>query len=81
MDIINGRILTMEGEIYENGYVRTCGEKIEDVGDMSEYQPVNKEETVLDVNGAWVMPGLIESHAHIGITEEKWGSIADDTLL
>lgn len=78
MDIINGRILTMEGEIYECGYVRICGKKIEEVGDMSEYQPRNNKEKVLDVNKAWVMPGLIESHAHIGITEEKWGSIADD---
>lgn len=25
------------------------------------------------------MPGLIESHAHIGITEEKWGAIGDDS--
>lgn len=78
MDIINGRILTMEDKIYENGYVRTCGDKIEKVGDMVEYQPVNNGEKVLDVNRAWVMPGLIESHAHIGITEEKWGIIADD---
>ena len=78
MDIINGKILTMEGEIYENGYVRIHGRKIEKVGDMSEYQPLNNKEKILDVNRAWVMPGLIESHAHIGITEEKWGCIADD---
>jgi len=25
-----------------------------------------------------VLPGLIESHAHIGITEDKWGIIGDD---
>lgn len=24
------------------------------------------------------MPGFIEAHAHIGISEEKWGVIADD---
>ena len=33
---------------------------------------------MLDVHGAWVLPGLIESHTHIGITEEKWGTIGDD---
>ena len=27
MDIINGRILTMEGEIHENGYVRIHGKR------------------------------------------------------
>lgn len=78
MDIINGKILTMEEECYECGFVRICGSEIEEVGDMSEYRPKNNDETVLDVNRAWVMPGLIESHAHIGITEEKWGDIADD---
>ena len=78
MDIINGRILTMEDKIYECGYIRIKGKKIEVVGDMSDYEKQNNQERVLDVNGAWVMPGLIESHAHIGITEEKWGTIADD---
>ena len=34
MDIINGKILTMEGETIECGYVRTKGKVIEDVGDM-----------------------------------------------
>lgn len=78
MDIINGKILTMEDEIYECGYVRIQGRKIEEVGDMSDYAPKSNCDRVLDVNRAWVMPGLIESHAHIGITEEKWGIIADD---
>ncbi|MBR3808570.1 MAG: amidohydrolase [Lachnospiraceae bacterium] len=78
MDIINGRILTMEDKIYECGYIRIRGEIIEEVGDMNDYKPQNKPNRVLDVKKAWVMPGLIESHAHIGITEEKWGTIADD---
>ena len=40
----------------------------------------NKEETeeILDVKGAWVLPGLMDAHSHIGISEEKWGVIADD---
>lgn len=37
-----------------------------------------QKEEILDVHGAWVMPGLIEAHAHIGIMEEKWGPIGDD---
>lgn len=78
MDIINGRILTMEDKIYECGYIRIRGKIIEEVGDMNDYKPQNKPNRVLDVKKAWVMPGLIESHAHIGITEEKWGTIADD---
>lgn len=77
MVIINGKILPMEGENIENGFVRIKGNKIAELGDMSEYES-KKEEEVLDVQGAWVFPGLIEAHAHIGITEEKWGTIGDD---
>ena len=77
MVIINGKILPMEGKNIENGFVRIKGNKIAELGDMSEYES-KKEDEVLDVHGAWVLPGLIESHTHIGITEEKWGTIGDD---
>lgn len=77
MVIINGKIFSMEGDAIPCGYVRIQGKEIEEVGAMSSYQEKQKE-TVLDVNGAWVLPGLIEAHAHIGITEEKWGTIGDD---
>lgn len=47
----------------------------EECGDRSEEA---YEEEILDVHGAWVLPGLIEAHAHIGLTEEKSGIIGDD---
>lgn len=78
MLIINGRILTMTGITYEEGYVKTNGKIIESVGDMEEVPGASEGETVLDVQGAWVMPGLIEAHAHIGIIEEKRGEPGDD---
>ncbi len=79
MLIINGKIYTMEEEvIYENGYIRTQGKYIEEVGDMSELRPIRQKEEILDVGGAWVLPGFIESHCHIGISEEKIGIIGDD---
>lgn len=77
MVIINGKIFPMEGKSIDGGFVRTNGTKIEEVGPMSSYQ-TRKNEEVIDVQGAWVLPGLIESHAHIGITEDKWGIIGDD---
>lgn len=77
MVIINGKIFPMEGENIANGFVRVHESKIAALGDMSNYQKIKGEE-VLDVQGAWVFPGLIEAHAHIGITEEKWGTIGDD---
>lgn len=78
MVIINGEIFTMEGESIENGYIRICGRIIAEIGKMSSYHEKDKQERILDVKGAWVMPGLIEAHSHIGISEEKWGVIADD---
>ena len=78
MLIINGKILTMEGPAIACGYVRTKGRLIDEVGTMQELSQMQNEK-ILDVHGAWVMPGLIDSHAHIGITEEKWGTIGDDS--
>ena len=67
----------MEEKPIERGYVRIKGKVIEEVGNMSSLVP-SDDEQILDVKGAWVMPGLIEAHCHIGITEEKWGIIGDD---
>lgn len=78
MLIINGKILTMEEKPIDNGFVRIKKNLIEETGEMSALKKTKNEKT-LDVHGAWVMPGLIESHAHIGITEEKWGVIGDDS--
>lgn len=94
MWIINGRIYTMAGTVFENGYVRTKGKGIVEVGSMETVAGLdlsggfreasetvesdNEEELILDVQGAWVLPGLIEAHAHIGLSEEKSGIIGDD---
>lgn len=79
MVIINGRVLTMEEDEFRHGFVRIKGRYIEEVGDMASFSAKEDDGRVLDVDGAWVMPGLIDSHAHIGITEEKWGTIGDDS--
>ena len=82
MLIINGKIYTMEGQVIENGYLWIKGKKIEEIGEMIDSRTLkvlmNSQEKILDVDGAWVLPGFIESHSHIGITEEKWGTIGDD---
>ena len=38
MVIINGKILTMEDEIIECGYLRICGSKIAEIGSMDFYE-------------------------------------------
>lgn len=77
MVIINGKIFPMEGKNIDRGYIRIKGKIIEEIGTMKTFKE-KRDEKILDVNGAWVLPGLIEPHAHIGITEEKWGAIGDD---
>ena len=77
MLLINGRVLTMAGKVWENGYVRTEGKVIADIGSMDTIC-VNDSEEVIDACGGWIMPGLIDAHTHMGITEERKGTIGDD---
>lgn len=76
MFIIHGNIKTMEGRDFADGYVEIADGKIVAVGDMEDC-PVAEGE-VLDVQGSLVMPGIIEAHCHMGITEEKKGMEGDD---
>lgn len=84
MFLIHGKVVTMAGKTYEDGYVHITGKKIASVGKMEELALGEKErqseygEKVIDVRGAFVMPGLIDAHCHIGICEEKWGVAGDD---
>ncbi len=79
MYIVGGRIITMAGEEYEEGVLRILNGKIAAVGDK-ESVPVEPEENerILRADGAWVLPGIIEAHCHMGITEEKKGMEGDD---
>lgn len=86
MLIMNGKIETMENDkVIENGYVKIEGNKIKEVGQMGTLyqreeatQDYTLHEEVIDAKGALVMPGLIDAHCHVGISEEKWGTVADD---
>ncbi|MCM1162410.1 MAG: amidohydrolase family protein [Roseburia sp.] len=93
MIIINGNIHTMAGETIKQGYIKIEGKNITEIGHMGELKDIHSkvqkanrnkksenagEEDILDVKGAWVMPGIIEAHCHVGITEEKNGTSGDD---
>ncbi len=77
MLIYNGKIMTMNGPVIENGFVRITGKTINEIGDTNDLTD-NEEDNILDVHGAIVMPGIIDAHSHIGIMEEKKGTIGDD---
>lgn len=74
--IRNGKILTMAGTVLEPGCVLITGDKIAKVSKSIE--PEDDGATVIDAEGLWVMPGMIDAHSHIGILEEKKGLEGDD---
>ena len=76
MYIIHGNIKTMEGRDFAEGYLEIRDGKIAALGDMKDCPQT--EGQVLDVEGSLVMPGIIEAHCHMGITEEKKGMEGDD---
>ena len=75
--IKNGNILTMAESNYESGCVLIKDDKILKVAKKINEEDYDISETI-DAKGLWVMPGLIEAHCHIGITEEKKGFEGDD---
>lgn len=80
--IIGGRILTMSENIWEKGYICIEEGKIKELGSMKNGAPFPLQSgdgmQVLNASGCIIMPGLIEAHCHMGITEEKKGMEGDD---
>lgn len=79
MYIVGGKIRTMAGRELEEGVIRIREGKITALGTPGEV-PVRPEgrEHVITVRDGLVMPGIIEAHCHMGITEEKKGMEGDD---
>lgn len=79
MYILGGTIKTMAGEDFEDGCIHVENGKITEIGRRGEVQvhPAAGER-VLEIHNALIMPGLIEAHCHMGITEEKKGMEGDD---
>ena len=75
--IKNGNIMTMTGTNYDLGSLLIKDGKIFKIGRNIEVDPSELSEEI-DATDCWVMPGLIEAHCHIGITEEKKGLEGDD---
>lgn len=73
--IQNAKILPMVTPGIENGCVLIRDGKIAQVAPCIEAQ---QGVQTLDVHGAWVLPGLIEAHCHLGISEERKGLVGDD---
>jgi imidazolonepropionase-like amidohydrolase len=72
--LINARVLTCVGEtIIENGYVEIENGKIAAVGAMVELGAYSDQtEVVIDCAGKTIMPGMMNSHAHLA-----WDGVHD----
>ena len=67
--VLTGRVLTMAGDVIEDGFVELKAGKIAAVGAGAS---LAKGETQVIETGGTIMPGLINSHAHL-----NWDGIHD----
>ncbi|AGB41614.1 amidohydrolase, imidazolonepropionase [Halobacteroides halobius DSM 5150] len=68
--LVDGKILTMNEEIFATGSILIENGKIKDIGDNIDI-PTQAEK--IDLAGQVVMPGIIDAHTHLGVGEEGIG--------
>jgi imidazolonepropionase-like amidohydrolase len=75
--IVGGRVVPVEGEPIEDGIVLLRDGKIAAVEGPGFTVPADV--AVVDATGKWVLPGFIDAHAHVGVSEEGEGWAGQDT--
>ena len=78
MLIKNATIYTMSDLNYDTGYILIEDGKISEVGNMDHCPVVSEGMEVIDALGCYVLPGLIDSHCHVGIWEDSVGFEGSD---
>lgn len=69
----------MVGPDIPYGYLRISDGKIREIGSLAPGEAIpDQGEQVLSFPPGIIMPGIIEAHCHMGITEEKKGMEGDD---
>lgn len=77
MRIQHARIYTMEAQgVIPDGYVDVQDDKITAVGAMPPPDAAPGE--VIDAQGAWLLPGFVDAHTHLGMWEDGLGFEGDD---
>ncbi|MCX7749250.1 MAG: amidohydrolase [Clostridia bacterium] len=79
--IKNGKVLTMTGVDYDDGYVLLDGGKIIYVGDDLKKingKTKNKNVEIIDAKKGYILPGLIDAHCHVGLWEDSVGFEGED---
>jgi imidazolonepropionase-like amidohydrolase len=78
LTIKNARILTMAGKEYASGFISCKDGVIAAIGPMESMPEPSSLDTVIDARGKILLPGLIDSHSHIGVIEDSVGFEGDD---
>ena len=76
--IRNGKILTMAGISFDNGYILIDEGKIVEVGKNKKSFKNIKDLEIIDAEGKYVLPGFIDAHCHVGMWEDAVGFEGDD---
>src|ERR1700743_208953 len=73
--IVGGRVVPPTSPPLAGGTVLIAGGRITAVGaDVA----VPADTRVVDARGAWVLPGFVDAHTHLGIDEEARGWAGND---
>ena len=76
--ITGGYVVPVDGDPIEGGTVLISGGTITAVGTAADVDVPDGVEEV-DAAGCWVLPGFIESHAHVGVHEDGEAWAGNDT--
>ncbi|HEX4722502.1 MAG TPA: amidohydrolase [Pseudonocardiaceae bacterium] len=76
--ITGGYVVPVDGEPVDGGTVLIRDGKIAAVGTAADVD-VPDGVTEVDAAGCWVLPGFVESHAHVGVHEDGEGWAGRDT--
>jgi imidazolonepropionase-like amidohydrolase len=74
--IVGGRVVPIVGDEIDGGTVLIENGKITAVGAAVD---VPDGARVIDAAGSWVLPGFIEAHGHVGVSEEAEGWAGQDS--
>jgi len=75
MVIQGGWVLDFSAAAFQRKDIRVTGSRIAAVGDCLKAE---EGEEIIDAEGKYITPGLIDAHSHICISEEGMGEIGDD---
>ncbi|NJP65862.1 amidohydrolase [Streptomyces spiramenti] len=76
--ITSGYVVPVDGDPIEGGTVLITDGRIAAVGPDAEVEIPEGTRTV-DATGRWVLPGFVEAHGHLGVSEEAEGWEGQDT--